>query len=104
MMICPYCQTKLEPRLTQRLTQHISCIYVCPCGVEFNMKNNQMFYWSFYTIVNQQKFMLIFITQFGGTQSFSIWDDNRRVLQLSILPNITPTNAQEKIPLYLLFS
>lgn len=100
MTSCPFCQTPVE----QSLNQLKALVHACPCGVKFSVKNDVIESWSFDTTFNQKIFKLIFIRDLLGKPEFSVSENKREIFRLRILPNITPTNASEKLKLYLLFS
>ncbi len=105
-MNCPICQHQLEKTSNKVNDWADTTLTSCPCGVQvaFNPDNSLSAYYITTTYRNE-KYMLTFVPDLCGKPEFYIMNYKEEVFRRAQLPtNITPTNASEKIKLYLLFS
>lgn len=96
---CPFCQTLVE----ETTNAFNAKVHSCPCGVKFTIKNNEINSWSFRVMLHEE-FQLVFIKEMMGKPLFSLFDKKKEILSFKFLPNITPSNAKEKVKLLLVFS
>jgi hypothetical protein len=104
MRYCVFCQSEL--------TNYYGVFYECqrcPTVVSYTVEDEENYRWYYFIHHYQdQRYQLIFAPSNSRlliSEVFSIVPSKGpRICTLSFLPNITPTNVQDKLPLYLTFS
>jgi len=102
--ICPVCQSD-QSVLTENDKFKGYYYQQCPCGVRFKPQDDAgSESWGFKVIIGERCYQLTFIKLLSdGMPDFSLLDEKKEILRLRFLPNITPSNAQEKVKTMLVF-
>jgi hypothetical protein len=106
---CPHCHSNQTVEHTATLL-NLKVQLCTKCGIKFKIaEDGTLDSWAFNTIINGNTYKLVFLTSCNGKPEFSIWHAKENallgseILTLKFLPDITPDNVQQKLPIYLIF-